>query len=371
MINLPMMQRLLPSIKSSNSTENWVVLVVIAAIIIVIVIASRFSGSGKQSGSSTGLGGGSSKPKKFNRRSFHRRGIAMGLSKVQANTLANLVERYKLSNPYLVYSHGNHLDALLRKAIGQIETQVSSEQVKEAQKTTIYRIKQIIERNANKGKTFTATSTIPAGQNIALSPETGGRFSSKINTNLRNYLSATVPTDSAGMQQRWKKWTVVKVFFWKKNGQGFTFDSKVTGYSVIRGVPSVLLQHSTKVKQAQQRRFRRKEISRPTYFFPVKIVPVGLGKKAKKRAIVESDRGSLGTLIDVSAGGCALKTTKPIPKGGLIKLQFETADSQSIWCFGKVISVRKGSPMGGTMHIIFTKVTNKNLNSINSFVYDY
>ncbi|MBI9105218.1 MAG: PilZ domain-containing protein [Spirochaetales bacterium] len=372
MINLPIMQRLLPSIQSSNSTENWVTLVIIVGIIIVIVIASRFSGKGSKSSSGTGFGGGgSSKPKKFNRRTFHKRGIALGLTKVQANTLANLVERYKPANPYLVYSHGNQLDALLKKAIGQIETQVSSEPIKEAQKVTIYRIKQTIERNSNKGKSSTATSTIPSGQNIALSPETGGRFQSKINTNLRNYLSATVPTDSSGQQVRWKKWTVIKVFFWKKNGQGFTFDSKVTGYSIIRGVPSVLLQHSGKVKQAQQRKFRRKEISRPTYFYPVKIIPVGLGKKAKKRAIVENDRGSLGTLIDVSAGGCSLKSTKPIPKGGLIKLQFETADSQSIWCFGKVIAFRKGSPMGGTMHIIFTKVTNKNLNSINSFVYDY
>jgi c-di-GMP-binding flagellar brake protein YcgR len=370
MMYLPMMQRLLPSIKSSNSTENWVVLVVIAAIIVVIVIASKFSGAGKKSSGSAGMGGKAA-PKKFNRRSFHRRGVSMGLTKVQANTLANLVERYKPGNPYLVFSHGNHLDALLKKAIGQIETQVSSEQVKEAQKTTIYRIKQTIERNANKGKSFSSTNTIPSGQSIALSPETGGRFQSKINTNLRNYLSATVPTDSGGAQVRWKKWTVIKVFFWKKNGQGFNFDSKVTGYSVIRGVPSVLLQHSSKVKQAQQRRFRRKDISRPAYFFPVKIVPVGIGKKAKKRALVEKDRGSLGTLIDISAGGCAIKSTKPISKGGLIKLQFETADSQSIWCFGKVISFRKGSPMGGTMHVIFTKVTNKNVNSINSFVYDY
>ena len=371
MINLPIMQRYLPSIQSSSSSENWIVLVVIIGVVFAAVVASRFSSKGKRaSGSSTGLGG-STKPKKFSRRAFHRRAMALGLTKVQANTLVNLVERYKPANPYLVFSHGNHLDALLKKAISQIELQVSSEQVKEAQKITIYRIKQTIERNAGKAKSLTATNTIPSGQNIAITPESGGRYQSRINTNLRNYLSATVPTGPGGSQVRWKKWTPVKVFFWKKNGQGFTFDSKVTGYSVIRGVPSVLLQHSGKVKQAQQRRYRRREISRPAYFFPVKIIPVGIGKKAKKRAFVENDRGALGTLIDISAGGCAVKSTKPIPKGGLIKLQFEAADSQSIWCFGKVISFRKAPPMGGIMHVQFTKVTNKNLNSINSFVYDY
>jgi hypothetical protein len=295
----------------------------------------------------------------------------MGLSKVQASTLANLVVKYKMKNPYLVFTHGNQLDALLKKAVNEIETQVSSEQVKDAQKVTIFRIKQAIERNSNKGKAFSATSTIPSGQSIAISPGNGERFQAKINTNLKNYLSATIPTDSSGAQVRWKKWTPVSVFFWRRNGQGFTFDSKVTGYSVIRGIPSILLQHSNKVKQAQQRKYRRKELNRPAYFFPVKVVPVGLGKKAKKRAIVEKDRGTLGTLIDISAGGCAVKSTKPVPRGGLIKLQFEAENSQSIWCFGKVIKTRKMAPMGGIMHIAFTKVTNANLNNINTFVYDY
>ncbi len=371
MINFPLLQRYLPSIQSSSGTENWITLVVIIGIIIVIIAASRISASGRASSGSGGSGLGNSKPQKFSRRKFIRKSTIMGLTKVQANTLANLVLKYKMKNPYMVFTHGNQLDALLRKSISEIESQVSSDQVKEAQKITIFRIKQALERNSNKSKSFISTTTIPAGQSIAITPENGGRYQSKINTNLRNYLSATVPADPSGAQVRWKKWTTVKVFFWKKNGQGFTFDSKVTGYSVIRGVPSVLLQHSGKVKQAQQRKFRRKELSRPAYFFPVKIIPVGVGKKAKKRAIVENDRGSLGTLVDISAGGCAIKSTKPIPKAGLIKLQFETGEGHSIWCFGKVINVRKAPPLGGIMHIVFTKVTHKNLNSINSFVYDY
>ena len=371
--NLPLLQqKYLPSIQSSSGTENWITLVVIIGVILLVIIASRFSGSGRSSGSSgSGFGGQSSKPKKFNRRTFIRKSMARGLSKVQASTLANLVVKYRMKNPYMVFTHGNQLDALLRKSISEIETQVASDQVKEAQKVTIFRIKQALERTTNRTKSFSSTTSIPSGQSIAISPDSGGRFQTRINTNLRNYLSAEIPVNQSGSQVRWKKWTPVKVFFWKRNGQGFQFDSKVTGYSVIRGLPCVLLQHSSKVKQAQQRKYRRKEISRPAYFFPVKIVPVGVGKKAKKRAIVESDRGALGTLVDVSAGGCAIKSSKPVPKSGLIKLQFETGEGHSIWCFGKVINLRKAPPMGGIMHIVFTKVTYKNLNSINSFVYDY
>ncbi|MDC7228024.1 MAG: PilZ domain-containing protein [Spirochaetales bacterium] len=372
MINLPLMQKVLPSIQGGSGSESTATLIVIIGVILLIVLAGRFAGGGNGSRKSSGRSGSSSsKPKKFNRRSFIRKASSFGLTKVQCNTLANLVVKYKMKNPYLVFSHSNQLDSLLRKSITEIESQVSSDQVKEAQKITIFRIKQTIERNSNRSKSFSSTGSIPNGQTIAISPASGGRFQSKINTNLKNYISATIPENQSGSQVRWKKWTPVKVFFWKRNGQGFTFDSKVTGYSVIRGVPSVLLQHSTKVKQAQQRKFRRRELSRPAYFFPVKVVPVGVGKKAKKRAIVESDRGALGTLVDISAGGCAIKSTKPVPKAGLIKLQFETGEGHSIWCFGKVINIRKAAPMGGTMHIVFTKVTHKNLNSINSFVYDY
>ncbi|HAK45253.1 MAG TPA: PilZ domain-containing protein [Spirochaeta sp.] len=371
MINLPLMQKILPSIQGGSGKENTVTLIVIVGVILAIIIAGRVAGGGQSSGRSGSSASRNSKPKKFNRRTFLRKASSYGLTKVQCNTLANLVVKYKMNNPYLVFTHSNQLDSLLRKSISEIESQVSSDQVKEAQKVTIFRIKQAIERNSNKSKAFSSTGSIPNGQTIAISPNSGGRFQSKINTNLKNYISATVPENQSGSQVRWKKWTPVKVFFWKRNGQGFTFDSKVTGYSVIRGVPSVLLQHSGKVKQAQQRKFRRKDISRPAYFFPVKVIPVGIGKKAKKRAIVENDRGALGTLIDVSAGGCAIKSTKPVPKAGLIKLQFESGEGHSIWCFGKVINVQKAAPMGGIMHVVFTKVTHKNLNSINSFVYDY
>ncbi len=368
-MTLPLLQRVLPSIKSSSGSENWITLVVIAVVVVLIIVVSAVRRGSSSSGS--GSGGNGSGPAKFSRRTFTRKAAAYGLSKVQANTLANLVEKYKMKSPYAVFTSSNQLDALLKKSISEIETQVASDQVKEAQKVTIFNIKQIIERNSGKGKSFTSTNTLPNGQSITLSPEGGGRYPSKINTNLRNYLSATLPVDESGTQLRWKKWTPVRVFFWKTNGQGYNFDTKVTGYSTIRGVPSVLLQHTNKVKQAQQRKYRRRELSKPAYFFPVKVIPVGVGKKAKKRAIVESDRGSLGTLIDISAGGCAIKSTKPIPKGGLIKLQFETGMGHSIWCFGKVINIRKSGVAGGIMHVAFTKVTHKNLNSINSFVYDY
>jgi hypothetical protein len=46
MINLPMLQRILPSIKTGNTSESWVVLVVIAGIIVILIITSRFSGGG-------------------------------------------------------------------------------------------------------------------------------------------------------------------------------------------------------------------------------------------------------------------------------------------------------------------------------------
>jgi hypothetical protein len=38
--------------------------------------------------------------------------------------------------------------------------------------------------------------------------------------------------------------------------------------------------------------------------------------------------------------------------------------------YGKVKNVRKAEPMGGVMHVMFTRISSKNLNRINSFVYD-
>ena len=348
--------------KQTDPVSMIIAGVIFAAFIVFLFIANAASNSGK-SGSSGGV--------RVSKRGFRLNARKLGLSKPQIRTLENLAKRYNVTNANSLLGNSSQLDSLLKRGIQSINGLAASDAQKETQKLQLYRIKQAIERNASRKKVFTGTRQLLAGTRLVLTPEGGGRFQSKILTNLKGVIAVSVPADQTGSQLRWKRWSKVNAFFWKSNGQGFSFATKVNGYGKVRTSDALLLNHSNHIVQAQQRSFRRRSIERPTYFYPVSILSDGVGKNAKKRAVVENSRGNLATMLDISAGGCSIRSVHPLTAGELIKVDFETEDRSSVSFYGKVINTRKATPHGGVMHIKFTRITKGNLNSINAFVYNY
>jgi hypothetical protein len=302
---------------------------------------------------------------------FLRRAMAMGLGRQDAKKLEELIETYKPRNPWQLLTNSPILDTMLKRAIQDINMRSYAENIKDAEKNSIYRIKQIIERNSQVKQTVSSSKQLAINQAVAISPQEGGRYPSKVAANLRDVIALDMPVDQKGTQVRWKKGTEVKVFFWKKNGQGYTFESKITGYNAVKGVSKLLVRHSNQVKEAQQRRFRRKQIERPAYFYAIKVLPTGMEAGAPKRAVIENRKGTLGNLVDLSTGGCCLRTNFPLLKGELIKVEFDTDKKNGITAFGKVKHVRKLKPMGGLMHIQFTRLSQTSMRRINSYVYDF
>lgn len=342
-----------------NPTAIIVVLVGIAIAIFFFMVNSRKAGTHRTQGPS----------QKFTRGRFRRAAYARGLNQVQTKTLENLVLKYRPSAPMSVFASVQALDIILAKAIAEVKQQTQNEKVKEAHINTIYRIKQAIEQNVGRGQSVQSTDQIRTGQAISINTQDGGRYNSRITGKLRNVLAAEVPLDDTGNQLRWPKGTPVEVFFARGGGKGFAFQTKVAGYNVVKGANSVLLQHSSAVSAAAQRKYRRKLIDRPAYFYAIQVMTIGTGRNARRQAVPQT-KGALGTMLDVSAGGCAVKTTFPLPQNSLVKIEFETERHRPITVYGKVKNVRKAEPMGGVMHVMFTRVSSKNLNSINSYVYD-
>ena len=100
------------------------------------------------------------------------------------------------------------------------------------------------------------------------------------------------------------------------------------------------------------------------------MITTGSGKNQTKKAFVETKRGSLGTVIEVSAGGCSVRATRPLSTGALIKMDFETQRGSPVSSYGKVVHAHPAGLEGQIMHVMFTRLSRKNLNSINAFVYE-
>lgn len=351
-------------IREADTSTVILAVAIIAGFVILLIIAGV---SSRNTGAGTGSGTG--RKKKFSKRRFRRQAAQLGLSRAQIRTLEYIRDRYNVRNPGALLMNSAHLDTYLNRAVSDIEETTQDEQRKEAQKLTLFRIKQAIERNTQKARLLRNTRELKAGQPVSLSTTSEATYRTKVVGVLRDGLAVVVPT-SAGSQVRWKKWTKVGVFFWKPNGEGYSFTSKVMGYNLFRGSPCVFLQHSAKIERAKQRKYRRKPLERPCYFYPVRVLTVQGGRHPTRKAFVETKRSMIGTVLEVSAGGCSVRATRVLPADSLIKLDFETARGMSVSAYGKVVNKRE-IPGASIMHIMFTRLSRKNMNRINTYIYEY
>ncbi len=367
-MNFILLQEAIMTLKKQSPTSMAIGIIVFFVFMILLIISGRSSAKGNRSGS--GRSPGSRPDQSFNKRAFRKKALAIGMTKPETRTLEYLIKTYKVKDTYNLLKNSKTLNSTLKKALNRLEEDITPQNIKEGQKLLLYRIKQKIERNSEKKQLMSGTKQLNPGQKLHLSTPGGTRYESQVSSNLKDYLGATIPRDTHGNQIRWKKWTKVQVFFWEHNGQGYSFSSKVAGYNNIKGVPSLFLQHSKSIQQAQQRKYRRKSLGKPAYFYPIRIITSGFGKNQKRKAVVDSNAGILGTIIEISAGGCSMRASYPLGVGELLKIEFEAVDGEKITVFGKNKSIKRIKPMGAVMHIMFTKVSQKNINNINSYIYD-
>lgn len=357
-LTVPLLQ-IVPTLKQGDPRSNIIGVIVFVGFFGILILAGS-RGNGQKGASARG-----------GRKAFKRAAAARGLDRREISLLQQVASQANSAPVRLLQSAGA-LDSALKRTFSSLENDPHPGVDKEARKLQLYRLKQKLERSGSGGTgNYGSTKQITLGQQVTVQDEEGNRYQSKINGNLQKNLSLTVPVDARGNQVRWKKWTKLKIYFWKANGQGYSFQSKVLGYNVLRGVSSLFIQHSGSVNREQQRRYRRKEMNRPAYFYPVKVITAGSGKNIQKKAIVEHKKATLATVIDISAGGCSMKSNYPLGKGELVKIEFDTRKGNQVTAYGKVRGMAKSRPIGGVMHIQFTRLSRSNLNRINSYIYEF
>lgn len=345
--------------KPSDPKQNLIFLGVMLASFLFLVVANKISNRDNE------------KNKRYSKRAFRREGQRIGLTKKQVALLESFIKVYHVTKPFGLLSNTRTLNNTLGQALRDISHMEAPPSVIEERKLNIYRIKQRIERVFAETNQISDTRKLKLSQDVTFKMDNGNRYPSVITANLKEFYCARVPVGKKGSQIKWPKGTKLTIMIWGADGEEYTFTSKVLGYNSVKGITSVFLQHSNKISRAYQRKFRRKNIKRPCYFFPIKIQITGIGKREKKEAVVMKNKGRMGTLIDLSAGGCSLQTTSPLNKGELIKLNFEPMKGSPVITYGKIVDCRSNGRIYTSMHVMFTRASSKNLNRINEYVYDF
>ncbi|MCF7927982.1 MAG: PilZ domain-containing protein [Spirochaetales bacterium] len=358
-------QRNMDFFPEENPVNNFVVLGVFGGIVLAMILAYIVS-----SKKNRGNGTSPAKTRKYRKGAFRRQAQAAGLNQNHIKLLESTIKKYDLRDPMRLLQGGSSLNRIVQQSVQELDQSQIEESKKENLKYLFFQIKQIIDRNAAHGKGgYNSSRQLRLGQEVLLRSESGDDYPSLVTSNLKDLLAVQAPENEHGTEVRWRKGTKVQIFFWRGNTERYSFTTKVLGYNSIQGVLSLFVQHSKTIKSAKQRRFPRKEIDKPCYFYPITIVETGKGRHKKREATVEKNRRHLGSLQDVSAGGCSIRTTTPLKPGRLIRLDFDIERRKTLTVYGKILKVRRFPSRGGIMHIMFTRSAKKNINKINEYVY--
>jgi hypothetical protein len=93
------------------------------------------------------------------------------------------------------------------------------------------------------------------------------------------------------------------------------------------------------------------------------------GRRREKKLVVDKRRLT-GNIMDISIGGCSIKTNILVQTGSRLKIEFIHSDNFNVAVLGQVIRTNRNG-ISTVMHIKFLKVPRRSLNAINALVYEY
>ncbi len=332
-------------------------------LILVAVIGSKLSGPGTSGGS----GGNASF---LLRLSFRRKARRAGLSRQQARLLDRMAQKHNAADRNRLLTSTRSLDRLLTRSLATAETESTSDYVREQMKHDLLQIRSRLGRMDGNGSPVKSSRKLRQGTEIIIRTSDKTQYDSRVVASTEQLLGIEAPGPGPNEHYGWSKGMPLVILF-DVGGDGlYGFKTKVAGYRTRRGTPALYVDHSDTISSAQKRKSPRKDFGNPAYFFPVLVVTEGRGRNRKKRAVVDSAKRQLGTIQDISAGGCGLRARTSMKPGTLIKITFEVRQGTNVTVFGKLLSVEPGY-RGSLLHVKFTKVSRVHMNEIMAYVYGY
>ena len=345
--------------ESSQRAEGVIFAISIAILVVILVIfnvvRNRFKPrAGGYSPSSSG-------PRLFSSFSLHRLTGNLGLNRDQLKMLDFVLKSGGINDPERFLNSPSMLDRHFKRAYRLIERSSPNTEDLNERLSVLFSTRNIIESNI---KDFAATSTrqIPEKVPAVLTIEKKN-YPVQVISSRGDTLVVENPQKSAGVLLRPPRGSKASLAFFTKSNKGFSVETRILDMTDNAGVPVLELAHSGQLKKLSARRFRRRQTIIDTAFYFVYV------DSQTNKSTVDRKRCA-GKIMDISIGGCSVKTTTPASAGQRLKFEFTHNDNSTVAALGEVLrSTRTGIYL--ILHIKFLKIPRKSLNSINAMVYEY
>lgn len=343
-----------------DPAQTRITLIVFGILILVGIVAAVLNS--RRGGGSGGGGGGRTG-------GVNRQAKKMGLDPDQRRALRDLSRALSLQSPARLLSNPAYLNHALKRRIDQLDLADMPDAERERQKSLLFTVKRSVQNATTNVKVLPSSRHVRVGQAVHIRTADGTEHESMVASNVHNGLGLEIVAGRRSSRMSFPKGTQLMVSFVDDANRLYSYRSRVIGYNNARGASVMFVEHGSNIRETQQRKSPRREYDRPCYFYPVTVLTTGRGRKQKTQAFVNKNRRIFGRFEDLSAGGCAIRTQVPLPKGDILKIDFENADGTPISVYGMVRAVERQRARGRLMHIKFTRVSRKNLNQIQSYVY--
>jgi len=351
-----------PTISTRDIVIGLIVAFVIIGGLIILNATSKKPGiSGAKKG---GVGGGSSGSggySFFQSMALHKIARTIGLNRDQTKMLDFVFRLDDVVEPERSINTPALLDRHFRKAYRVIENAATLSAETQRKLGVLFSTRNMLENSILSS----VTSTKMLRDDTTFMINTGKE---KVNVHLVNtkgdYILVEPPRNVLGSQIKIQRGTRLIVLFFNKSNKGFSFETRVIGYTSYNGHPVMQLAHSNQIRFLSQRRYRRRQTSIACNMFLVYVE----GNKKKQRLIVDKRRLQ-GSIQDISVGGCSMKILAPVQVGARFKIEFMQGN-ENVAALGQVLRMNRMG-MNTIIHIRFLRVSQRSMNIINAFVYEY
>jgi c-di-GMP-binding flagellar brake protein YcgR len=347
--------------KSETSNGAIIFIIIIVVIIVTLIIVNNIRKNAPVPGTGKRSAAVSSGPRFFSGFTLHRLARGVGLDHNQTKMLDFVFKADAVSDPEKSFNSTALLDRHFKRAYHIIERTADTDEEAQGRLAVLFSTRNVLENNV--GSDIGTSRHLQEGTTAILifgkeKHQAGVLFAKGEN------LTVECPINALGSPVKIPKGSVLTVMVFTKNNKGFSFESRIINYSSSHGHPTLLLTHSNRLKLLSQRRWRRRQavIACSVFFVYVE----GGGKK--QRLTVDKRRLS-GNIMDISVGGCSIKTNTAIQSGARLKIEFVQGDF-TVAALGQVLRTNR-TGINTTLHIKFLRVTRKSMNLINAYVYEY
>jgi hypothetical protein len=344
--------------KTNETDVIWFV-VIVGILVTVFVLLNAFKGKGR-----AGPGGknaSASAPRAFSGLTLHRLTSNLGLDREQVKMLDYVLRSGSVNDPERFLNTPELIDKHFKRTYRLIERSSRDDDELNERLSVLFAVRNIIDAHF-QGASATSTRQIPEKVPAVLTID-NVNYPVQVVSTKGDTLAVDNPKRSAGSLLHPARGSKAMLAFYTKNTKGLLIETRVLGTAEVKDVPVLQLAHSGQVKKLSARRFRRRQIIIDTGFYFVST------DSRSKKSIVEPRRYA-GKILDISIGGCSIKTVSTVSEGQRLKVEFLHNDETTIAALGEVLRINRGGTNAG-IHIKFLKVPRRSLNSINAMVYEY